>query len=286
MVVANRPGDSSVDTKLRIVACPSCKNRKFSQITRKPKESMPCDFARFENGECKFGSQCDVCSRCHLFCPDCLELGKYLEYLNDTYNSAIGAPDSLQRTLRAMSGLHTAYDKTAALIEEQKKILALLAESFNHKLDILREIGRDPITFLENIVPSMPDKLLGLPEWTYLASLMKWDSFLAFDTQEKYEAFLNTLVHIAVADKDSPEAGPSRSKSAQPRAASSPAPARPVTLSVPSRAPSVGPLTPVPAPSPVPEDEEELDVEKSALGEETGTSEVVVAESSAKITTS
>lgn len=94
-----------------------------------------------------------------------------------------------------MVGLHSSFDQAAA-IEQQKQLLSSIALSFDQELQQLREIGKDPLVFMETIVPTLPDKSIDLNEWAFFASLMNWDSALTFDTPEKYQAFLSSIIRV------------------------------------------------------------------------------------------
>ncbi|KAF9067349.1 hypothetical protein BDP27DRAFT_1422903 [Rhodocollybia butyracea] len=171
LIHANWPSDIGNTPKGREMACPSCKSCK-------PKDSPDCNIACDENGNCCYGFHCNVCEKVHLFCPDNLKLGKYMTYMNDMYNSSVGAPDSLQHIIWAIMGLCSVLDQAAAIVKQQKKLLTLIATSFDQELQQLQEIGKDPLVFLEIVVPTLPDKSIGLNKWAFFVSLMNWDSAL------------------------------------------------------------------------------------------------------------
>jgi hypothetical protein len=95
-----------------------------------------------------------------------------------------------------MVGLRSSFDQAAAIIEQQKQLLTSIALLFDQELPQLREIGKDPLVFMETIVPTLPDKSIDLNKWAFFALLMNWDSALTFDTTEKYQAFLNSIIRV------------------------------------------------------------------------------------------
>ncbi|KAF9067180.1 hypothetical protein BDP27DRAFT_1423056 [Rhodocollybia butyracea] len=240
LIHANRPSNIGNEPEGQEMACPSCKSCK-------PKDSPDCDFARDENSKCCYGFRCNVCKKVHLFCPDNLELG-----------NSVGTPNSLQHIIRAMVGLCSTFDQAAAIVEQQKKLLTLIVTSLDQEIQQFCEIGKAPLVFMETVVPTLPDKFIGLNEWAFFASLMNWDSALSFNTKEKYQHFLNSIICINSVPKSPVCAKPTRSKTSSSKV---PAPAPSNNSSVASLFNNV-PLSttmPVPIPSSTGVDKEMVD---------------------------
>jgi hypothetical protein len=78
-----------------------------------------------------------------------------------------------------------------------------LSVTMGHELKELREICKDPLVFLETMAPSIPEKRVSFETWTFLCSLMNWDSPQNFQNSDEYHAFLDSIVHAGSDDKPS-----------------------------------------------------------------------------------
>jgi hypothetical protein len=107
----------------------------------------------------------------------------------------------LQRQLRVMSDLRVAYDQSMVVLNETFKTLDRLNEAFAVESVELGQVCSDPLVFLESMVPLQPDKRITLPEFSFLCSSLGWQSPIAWDTEEEFRTFLESITYVSVVDK-------------------------------------------------------------------------------------
>ena len=100
-----------------------------------------------------------------------------------------------------MSGLRVAYDQSVVVLNETFKTLDRLNEAFAVESVELGQVCSDPMVFLESMVPLQPDKRITLPEFSFLCSSLGWESPVAWDTEEEFRSFLESITYASVVDK-------------------------------------------------------------------------------------
>jgi hypothetical protein len=121
-----------------------------------------------------------------------------------------------------------------ALQETLERLGDSLLITMGHELKELREICKDPLVFLQTMAPTIPEKRVSLETWTFLCSLMNWESPQNFQRSEEYNAFLDSIVYAGSDNKAS------RASTPVPAQASPSADSIPTAVPTVSSAPSGG----------------------------------------------
>lgn len=100
-----------------------------------------------------------------------------------------------------MSGLRVSFDQTIVVLNEVFKTLDGLNNALALEAVELGEVCKDPLVFLQAMVPLQPNKRISLREWAYLCTVLNWDSPVAAKTEEDFHSFLDSFVYATLVEK-------------------------------------------------------------------------------------